>query len=286
MTQPIDPSISMLASLIHERTGLFYAENRYDLLAEKIRPLLSSSFGNFMDYYYYLKYDPGGEREWQRLQTALAVNESYFWREFDQIQSAVDEIVPQLHRNRPGQAVRIWHAACATGEEPYSMAIALTEAGRFLQGPIEIIATDFNTNALTAARTGIYRQRSFRTLPQEIVDRYFSPAQNGQLQLDAGIRARVDFRYANLLDPASMPAPGLFDMIFCRNAFIYFSDNAIRQVIGQFHKALTPSGYLFVAAAESLLRISTAFHLVEVGKAFAYRKQEPGNGDIHAAIRG
>lgn len=282
MTQSIDPSLFLLASLIHERTGLLYAENRYDLLADKIRPLLGN-FGSLTDYYYFLKYDPDGGREWQRLQTALAVNESYFWREFDQIQGTAEEIVPRLQREHPGKPVRIWHAACATGEEPYSMAIALTQAGRFLHGPIEIIATDFNMDALAAARKGIYRQRSFRGLPPEIFNRYFTTTTNGQFQLDSGILARVDFRYANLLNPADVPGPGVFDIIFCRNAFIYFSETAIRQVIGQFHKVLTPSGYLFVAAAESLLRITTAFQLVEVGSAFGYQKQEPGNGAPHAA---
>lgn len=286
MTQTIDPSITMLAALIHERTGLFYAENRLDLLADKIRPLLGGSFGSFMDYYYYLKYDPNGDREWQRLQTALAVNESYFWREVDQILSVATVIVPRLQQDRPGRPVRIWHAACATGEEPYTMAMALTEAGRFLHGPIELLATDFNNEALNVARQGIYRQRSFRGLPPEIFDRYFTTTHDGRTQIDPAIRARVDFRYANLLDPSIIPSSPSFDVIFCRNAFIYFSEAAIRQVIGQFQKMLTPSGYLFVAAAESLLRITTAFNLVEVGSAFGYQKQESGNGEVHDAHPG
>lgn len=276
----------MLAALIHERTGLFYAENRLDLLADKIRPLLGGSFGSFIDYYYYLKYDPNGDREWQRLQSALAVNESYFWREVDQIQSTAQVIVPRLQQERPGRPVRIWHAACATGEEPYTMAIALTEAGRFLHGPIEILASDFNNEALSAARKGIYRQRSFRGLPPEILDRYFTPTPDGRTQVDPAIRARVDFRYANLLDPSGVLSTPPFDVIFCRNAFIYFSETAIRQVIGQFHKMLAPSGFLFVAAAESLLRITNAFHLVEVGSAFGYQKQDTGNGEAHGIVLG
>lgn len=286
MSQTIDPSISMLAALIHERTGLFYAENRLDLLADKVRPLLGGSFGSFMDYYYYLKYDPNGDREWLRLQSALAVNESYFWREVDPIQSVAQVIVPRLQQERPGRPVRIWHAACATGEEPYTMAIALTEAGRFLHGSIELLATDFNNEALNAARKGIFRQRSFRGLPPEIFSRYFTPAQDGRTVIDPAIRARVDFRYANLLDPSGIPTTPPFDVIFCRNAFIYFSEESIRQVIGQFHKMLAPSGYLFVAAAESLLRITNAFHLVEVGSAFGYQKQDTGNGEAHGAIIG
>jgi chemotaxis protein methyltransferase CheR len=286
MTQSSDPSIPMLAALIHERTGLYYAENRLDLLADKIRPLLGGSFGSFMDYYYFLKYDPNGDQEWQRLQTALAVNESYFWREVDQIQTVAEVIVPRLQQAHPGRSVRIWHAACATGEEPYTMAIALTEAGRFLHGPIEILATDFNNDALNAARKGVFRQRSFRGLPPEIMDRYFRPTQDGRTQIDSAIRARVDFHYANLLDPSNIPSNPPFDVIFCRNAFIYFSEASIRQVIGQFHKVLTPSGYLFVAAAESLLRITNAFHLVEIGSAFGYQKQDSGNGEAHGAIIG
>ena len=276
--QPADSAFQILADLIHERTGLIYENSRADLLSDRLALLMSESgFDAYLDYYYYLKYDEKAEGEWRRVQHALAVNETYFWREYDQIRAAVEEIVPRLQRERPGQPVRIWHAACATGEEPYTMAIALTEAGCYLRGPVEITATDFNEAALEQACKGIYRQRSFRSIPLDIWRRYFQPSGVEQYQLVDAIRERVDFRYMNLLDETSMTGMRNYDIILCRNAFIYFSSPAIQRVVRHFYQALNPDSYLFVSAAESLLRITNQFELVEVGDAFGYQKRSAAN---------
>ena len=280
MPQPpnvTDPALPMLAGLILEQTGLLYEPNRYDFLIDKISPLAAErSCPTMLDYYYILKYDEHAEVEWRKLQSALAINETYFWREFDQIRSVVEVIVPKLQQSRPGQPVRIWHAACATGEEPYTMAIALQEAGRYLHGKIEIAATDFNQSALDQAREGVYRGRSFRSIPLDIKERYFtrvvgSPA-GDRYRLIESIRERVTFSYMNLLDENSMTRITGYDIILCRNAFIYFSDAAVRQVVQFFYQAINESGYLFVASAESLLRVTNLFELVEIGGAFGYLK--------------
>jgi chemotaxis protein methyltransferase CheR len=168
-----------------------------------------------------------------------------------------------MQKERPGEVIRIWHAACASGEEPYSMAIALTEACCYWQGPIEIIGTDFNQEALDVARASRYRARALRLLPQEWKENYFLPEENERMRLISGIGKRVRFEYLNLMDQAAMEGMGELDIIFCRNAFIYFSTTAIRQVAEGFYRHLRQPGYLFLAAAESLLRITTLFELVE-----------------------
>ena len=279
---PQTPSISenalaMLAGLIHEQTGLWFEPNRYDFLLDKVSPLAAErNCPTILDYYYILKYDETSGEEWLRLQSALAVNETYFWREYDQIRSVVEVIIPQLQQSRPHQPIRIWHAACATGEEPYTMAMALQEAGRFLYGKIQIIATDFNQAALNQAHEGVYRKRSFRSIPPEIKERYFIPlpSQHGseRYRLVDQIRDRVEFAYLNLLDENHMTQAAGYDMIMCRNAFIYFSDSAVRRVVESFYQSLNERGYLFVASAESLLRITNLFELVEIGGAFGYLK--------------
>jgi chemotaxis protein methyltransferase CheR len=266
-------ALHLLVELILERTGLMYENSRVDLLIDRLTPLvIERGFDSFLDYYYLLKYDHQSEKEWRRLEAALAVNETYFWREFDQIQAAVDILIPQLQRSRPGVPVRIWHAGCATGEEPYSLAIALHMADRFSDGPIEISATDLNTEALARARAGIYRQRSFRTLPPSIRDSYFTELSKNELLLSDDIRAKVHFSHLNLMDQKMMALRQNYDIIFCRNVFIYFSPAAIKSAVTQFYQALNSYGYLFVAAAESLLRFTTQFEFTEIGGVFVYRK--------------
>lgn len=152
------------------------------------------------------------------------------------------------------------------------MAIALAEAGRFLHGPVEIIATDMSQNALNAARAGSYRSRSFRALPPDLKERYFRPDGDGCLRLVDSIRSRVRFERLNLVDPVTIRKMQGLDIIFCRNVFIYFSQSTIKVVAQSLYNCLNSPGYLFVAAVESLLRSNLQFDFVEVGSAFGYLK--------------
>jgi chemotaxis protein methyltransferase CheR len=268
-----DNSLKLLVDLILDRTGLIYENSRTDLLIDRLKPLvIERGLDSFLDYYYLLKYDHQAEKEWRRLEAALAVNETYFWREFDQIQAAANILIPQFMKDRPGVPVRIWHAGCATGEEPYSLAIALDLDKRFSQGEIEINATDFNSEALARARAGIYRQRSFRSLPDPIFNAYFTRLTDREFVLSDKIRARVHFSHLNLMDQKMTALWQNYDIIFCRNVFIYFAPAAVKKVVAEFYKALNTPGYLFVAAAESLLRFTTRFEFTEIGGVFTYKK--------------
>jgi len=269
-----ESQFGLLRDLIHAQTGIYFDVRQAELLAGKLAPLLAERrMDSFLDYYYLLKYDQQGEDEWGRVATALAVNETYFWREVDQIKAVADNIIPQLRQQRPDQPLRIWHAACASGEEPYSMVMALLENGSYDQGPIEILGTDFNVDALAAAERGEYRERSFRALPTDLRQRYFEPVSEKITRIDPDIQSRVRLAQLNLVDTVAMSQWQDFDIIFCRNAFIYFSKQAIATVVQDFHRALRPPGYLFVASAESLLRVTTLFALEEVGGAFVYQKR-------------
>ena len=264
---------SLLRDLIHERLGLNYDVERRDILRDRLAPLVAEhNLDSFMDYYYLLKYDIDSQEEWKRVQTALAVRETYFWREVDQICLAAQELVPAMQKQNPGKPVRIWHAACASGEEPYSMAIALQESGCFERGPIEILGTDFDQVSLRMARDAVYRERSFRTLPPNLRQKYFTEHGNGMTKLKEEIGSKVNFAYLNLMDQTAMQAMSGFDIIFCRNVFIYFSDSTIKLVTDHFYRALKDPGYLFLGAAESLLRVPTHFRFTEMSKCLVYVK--------------
>ncbi len=200
---------------------------------------------------------------------ALSVQETYFWREFGQIRLLVDVLIPEWFK-RTSLPLRIWSAASATGEEPYSIAIALFEAG-WSAHPIEIYGTDSSSSALERARLGIYRERSFRQIPPQLRDKYFSAVPGGW-ELSPDIIKRVTFTRVNLLAPEEFGSLARSPIIFCRNVFIYFSQHAIRQTLAAFAARMPSNGYLFVGASESLLKLTADFELREISNAFAYVK--------------
>jgi chemotaxis protein methyltransferase CheR len=267
-------ALPLLRDLVHERLGLFYEPDRYDALAGRLAPLvIEAGFGSFLDYYYLLKYDEGAPREWLRVMDALSVSETYFWREIDQVRAIVEIVVPALLRERPASVVRIWSVPCATGEEPLTIAMLLEEAGLFSRGAIEIHASDASPAALDKARAGRFRERSFRSLPPHLRDKYFHRDGDAWM-VSPALHARVtSWSTVNLRCEGEVARHAGVPIIFCRNVFIYFSSDAVRRVVAQLGRAMPSPGYLCVGASESLLKLSTAFELEEVGGAFVYVKR-------------
>lgn len=263
-----EPVPKLLRDLVHERLGLYFEPARFDTMLEKIEPrVLLHQCASYLDYYYILKYDERGPDEWRRLMDAFSVQETYFWREVDQIRLLVDQVVPDWFRQQTGP-LRIWSAACATGEEPYTIAMALAESG-WGSHPIEIVASDASEHALTKAKAAVYRERSFRALPADLRARYFEAVPDG-FQLRGEITRKVSFRWANLVDAATYDDLGHFPVIFCRNVFIYFSPTAIRRVVDAFADRMPPEGHLFVGASESLLKVTDRFDLADRAGTFVY----------------
>src|SRR5215207_1427325 len=262
----------LLRDLIHERTGLFFDNGKGDILTDKLSPLvIERGFTSLLDYYYLLKYDEAAQDEWLSVMNALSVPETYFWREMDQVRALVEIIVPRWFAAPGAGPLRIWSAACATGEEPLTIALALKEAGWLGRAPIEIRASDASPAAIQKARRGVYRERSFRNLPADLRARYFT--QEGETKtwrVDAKLHACVEWGVVNLMDEAQVAPRAAANVIFCRNVFIYFSNQTIGRTVRTFAEHIRPPGYLFVAASESLLRISEEFELQEMGNAFVY----------------
>ena len=267
-----DSAFALLRDLIHERTGLFYENGKSDLLTDKLSPLVvERGFNSFLDYYYLLKYDAEAGDEWGRVMDALSVQETYFGREPDQVRVLVDVLVPQYCAARRVAPLRIWSAACATGEEPLSIAMALNEKGWFDRAPIEIYASDASAAAIAKARRGVYRERSFRSLAPQLRAKYFT-AEQSVWRVVPELQARVNWSVANLMAESDVSRLATASVIFCRNVFIYFSQDSIRKAVGLFSRLMPRPGYLFVGASESLLRLTTDFDFQEIGGAFVYVK--------------
>jgi chemotaxis protein methyltransferase CheR len=259
---------TILSGLIEERMGLFFADSDASILSEKVTPrVLELGLDSLLDYYYYLRYDAGAAVELERLAEALVVNETYIGRELDQLSALVDALLPGLLATRP--RLRIWSAACSTGEEPLTLAGLLDDRG--LLSRVELLASDVSERVLSLAKQGRFSGRSLRALP---------PAAERWLRYDGEIACarpdlldRISFRQLNLNDPEAVRRIGKVDVIICRNVLIYFRDSTIKSVVQRLSDALQPGGYFLVGASESLLRFGGALHCEEHGGAFFYRKE-------------
>lgn len=274
-----ETGLPVLRELVHERTGMFFSDARTDMLAERMAPLVvQRGLRSFLDLYYLLKYDePSAEAAWREVFDALAVPETYFWREIDQIRAVVCRVVPELVKRSRG-ALRIWSAPCASGEEPLTIAMALNEAGWFDREDIQIHASDASPAAIARAREARYRPRSLRALPPALAEKYFTE-DNGLFVPAPELSRRVtSWSIVNLMASDDVARFACSSIIFCRNAFIYFSQAAIRRVVDQFAACMPAYGHLCVGASESLLNMTTAFSLEDVDGAFVYVKRSRVDG--------
>jgi chemotaxis protein methyltransferase CheR len=271
-----------MRDLVHERSGLYYDHTRLDGFADRLAPLVAEHrFGSFLDYFYLLKYDASAETEWKRVLDVLSVPETYFWREIHQVRAAIDVVVPQLAARCGARPLRIWSVPCASGEEPLTIAMLLEEQNWFDRANIELHAADASPAAIARATTGEYRERSFRALPPSLRERYFD-AHGDAWRVKPALQQRVHtWHTLNLIDPPATALVAEAPLIFCRNLFIYFSAAAIRQVVDTLADRMPTPGYLCVAAAESLLRITNRFELEEIGGAFMYVKRKDDRTDVY-----
>ena len=262
---------TLLRDLVQERTGLLYDNEKSHFLFDKLTPLvIERGFHSFLDYYYLLKYDENADEEWRRVIDAVSVQETFFWREMDQIRALVDILVPQWAKQHKGKPLRIWSAACASGEEPLTIAMALAEAGWLDRIPVEIFATDGSCAALTKAQCGLFRDRAFRNLPLTMRNKYFEKNGDGW-RIDPRLQSKVNWGLANLVNRAQVSTFATAPFIFCRNVFIYFSNETIRRVVRTFADYMEWPAYLFVGVSESLLKITNDFELLNIGNAFVYK---------------
>ncbi len=184
----------------------------------------------------------------------------------------VENIIPEFFEKYPNVPFRIWSAACSTGEEPLSIAIALNEAGYFEKYPIKIFASDLNPHSIERAKQGIFKERSFRTFPDELKSKYFSKEEK-YFTINKDILNKVDFMVKNLLDFNQLSFLYLSNVIIIKNVFIYFSDEVIKKFVDELYQRMVPNSYLFLGITESLLKYQTKFELVEINGFFVYSKK-------------
>jgi chemotaxis protein methyltransferase CheR len=270
-----DPAeLKLLTDLIEERFGLAFQGIRLEILESKLRPRLRElHLTTLRDYYQYLRFHPDRDTELARLPAMVTNNETYFFRETHQFDLLVSHVIPERRAALRGRPLRVLCAGCSSGEEPYSLSIALHNAGVALAGiSWEIDGCDLNVERIARAQEALYAESSLRACDADARRKYFV-AEAGGFRLRDKYRANVRLFPTNLMAPNGALGWSVYDVILCRNMLIYVSDEAFGRVIGLFARSLLPGGYLLLGHSESLLDRKTAFAPAMVNGAVVYRTQ-------------
>ena len=256
-----DQHFKRLRRFITAHTGIVLSDAKKDLvygrLSKRVRNQFAGSFDAFCD-----AIDNGDNEEREFLINAITTNLTAFFRENHHFEFLKQQLIPELLRQNVSQRrIRIWSAGCSTGEEPYSIAMALREAVPDInRWDIKILATDLDANVIAHGREGIYSAARISELDKERSKKWFqrgTGANNGLVRIKQPLRDMVVFRRLNLLQPWPMKGP--FDAIFCRNVVIYFDKATQSQLFQRYADILVPGGHLFIGHSESLYKVSNRF---------------------------
>jgi len=266
-----------LRDFLYRKTGLFFEDRKLYFFHKRMeRRMVDLDIDNVIDYLRELQFrDPNGE-ELQMLLNTITTNETYFFREFDQLASFAENCLPEVcdrKRKLGNRRLRIWSAGCSTGEEAYTLSIILHEMLEdHKDWLIDILATDINTRVLNIAKEGIYDKRSIKDVPEEYLTRWFTMTSEGQYRISHVIKSICNFEQLNLIDPIKLKGISNVDFIFCRNVLIYFDNDSRRRVASNFYDILNAGGYIFLGHSESMSRITNAFKLRRQGGFIVYQK--------------
>jgi chemotaxis protein methyltransferase CheR len=259
---------------IHEHSGIYLEESKLDSL--RISLVARATRVDVPDWDAYFERLARDDGEFRELIQLVTINETSFFRFPAQFDALRDHVIPEIiaGADREEHVLRVWSAGCSTGEEPYSIAMTIADAGLERFGwRSQIAATDVSTKALDVARAGIYSKRQLLNVPEDVLRRQFVRIDDNSWRVAAHVRNSVDFGYHNLIkEPFSASLLGTWDIIFCRNVTIYFRLESTRRVISNFFDSLNEGGYLFVGHSETLTSISDRFEPLQVGGVFLYRR--------------
>lgn len=249
----------LLSGLLKERSGLQLSADKTYLLESRLAPIARKRGMDGLDGLVAAVRVKRDEKLLSDITEAMTTNESFFFRDTKPFDRFRQVVLPSLLETRSARKqIRIWCAACSTGQEPYSIAMCLSEDKAKLAGwRIDIIATDLSAEVLEKAEAGLYSQFEVqRGLPIQLLVKYF--AKTGEMwQIDPSIRAMVKYQPHNLLDDAGRL--GAFDVVFCRNVLIYFDRPLKSQVLKRMAQQMPTDGYLFLGGAETVIGLDAPF---------------------------
>lgn len=274
LTRITDAEFEKFRDFFYRKTGIRFGDSkRYFVDKRLIDRVEATGHESFRSYFSFMRFQASGQ-EVQALINCMTVNETYFFREDYQFDSMVDDVLPEVVKDKGhGCTIRIWSVPSSSGEEPYTIVLSLLEYWAGLDSvDVEIVSSDIDSDMIEKCQRGIYTPRSVNHVPPALLRRHFTRLVDGNYQLNRDIIDSVRFTKVNLADPVDTARYRGFDLIFCRNLLIYFDDESRREAADVFYNALNPGGFIFLGHSESMSRISPLFKVRKFPKALAYQK--------------
>ncbi|WP_263261013.1 protein-glutamate O-methyltransferase CheR [Pseudomonas sp. RIT-PI-S] len=259
---------------LEKACGIVLGENKQYLVSSRLNKLMEQqgikTLGELVQR---IQSQPrGGLRE--QVVDAMTTNETLWFRDTYPFEVMKNKVLPEMIKASPGQRLRVWSAACSSGQEPYSLSMTVEEFTQAnpgqLKGGVQIVATDLSPSMLLNCKSGEYDSLAIgRGLSPERLQRFFDVKPGNRWAVKAPLRSRIDFRPINLLD--SYMSLGKFDVVFCRNVLIYFSAEVKKDILSRIHATLKPGGYLFLGASEALNGLPDKYQMVQCSPGIIYQ---------------
>ncbi|HAF94297.1 protein-glutamate O-methyltransferase CheR [Pseudomonas sp. S5(2021)] len=270
----VDQDFEQFRTFLEKTCGILLGSNKQYLVSSRLNKLMEQqgikSLGELVRK---IQATPrSGLKE--QVVDAMTTNETLWFRDTYPFEVLKNRVFPELVKSGVGQRLRIWSAACSSGQEPYSISMTVDEYERASPSQpklgVQIVATELSGAMLAASKAAEYDTLAIaRGLSSERLQRYFEPKGPGRWVVKPAVRARVEFRVQNLLD--SYAALGKFDIVFCRNVLIYFSADVKKDILKRIHATLKPGGYLFLGASEALNGLPELYQMVQCSPGIIYK---------------
>ncbi len=265
-----DSEADEIRTLIEQRSAILLDASRERFLSARVSEFIEEKkLGTGTEL---LRVVRGSSIEYEALLERLLTQETSFLRYPAVFDALERKILPEIQERKFWQCPRtrrIWSAGCSTGEEPYSIAIAVSDALKFAEAwEIEILATDISRRALRHAERGVYSRRSLQDVSLRQAETYFAPTKQG-FQVRPRIRRMISFAQMNLIEPVYV---GKLDCIFCMNVLMYFSEERRLSILRRFYESLEPGGYFLLGHSETLSNLPMKFESIVLGDCRLYRK--------------
>ncbi|MCK9443392.1 MAG: protein-glutamate O-methyltransferase CheR [Tissierellaceae bacterium] len=252
----------LLTDYINDNYGIRLRDEKKSLVIGRLQKVLEEmNFATFSEYYHSLLKDKTGEKA-RQLAERITTNHTYFMREAAHFDFFKDKVLPYLEKSIRTKDMRIWSAACSTGEEPYTLAMIIDEflGSEKIHWDTKILATDISEKVLNKGKRGVYSTISTGPIPPHWKLNYMKKYDSRNMVFKDNIKSEVIFRKFNLMD--EFPFKKKFHVVFLRNVMIYFDEETKRKLLGKIYDSLEYGGYLFVGHSEGIQRENTRFNYI------------------------
>lgn len=268
---------------IYDKTGIRFEESKnYFLTSKVLRRAEKLGIDSYEGYFDYITSGPDRRKEIEKFIDIITVHETFFYRNQPQLESFEKDVLRPLVEKKKGGKIRIWSAACSTGDEVYTTIFQFLQNGWLNKVTLEIVGTDISHQSVEDARNGVYSEYALRNVPPDLRAKYFTEQEARQSALSEHIKKMATFKPVNLKEPSETRALGKFDIVLCRNVLIYFDSAAKEQVLWNIYDTMEDDSLLIVGHSENLYGFKHIFRAdKDLSNCFAYRKAPPGTEKLH-----